>query len=104
MLTGRFISVSLSFTGPHTEPTASSPEFTLTCRSEGGPATTVSWQRNGTRIEEDSDHVATQIIVDKHKTTVYENRLWIRGRKGGNYQCTVSNTEYSMSTSFTVQG
>ena len=80
----------MSFT-LHTEPDVSPPEFTLTCRSEGGPATTVLWQRYGNTVGEDSDHETSQVIVDLSANTVYENRLRVRGREGGNYRCTVSN-------------
>ena len=80
----------MSFT-LHTEPDVSPPEFTLTCRSEGGPATTVSWQRNGGTVGEDSNHETSQVIVNLSANTVYENRLRVRGREGGNYMCTVSN-------------
>ena len=80
----------MSFT-LHTEPDVSPPEFTLTCRSEGGPATTVWWQIYGSTVGEDSDHETSQVIVDLSANTVYENRLRVRGREGGNYRCTVSN-------------
>ena len=70
----------------------SPPEFTIICRTEGGPATTVSWYRpNGDRVEqEDSDHETSQIIVDT-RNSVYENRLRVRGREGGTYFCIISN-------------
>ena len=80
----------MSFT-LNTEPDVSPPEFTLTCRSEGGPATTVLWLRYGGTVREDSDHETSQVIVDLSANTVYENRLRVRGREGGNYRCTVSN-------------
>ena len=111
--TGQLTSASVSFTALHTEPNVSPPEFTLTCRSEGGPATTVSWQRNGQPVEEDSEHEASQIVVDTAADTVYENRLRVTGREGGDYQCTVSSNRDDFfgatgstvtSTSFTVQG
>ena len=88
--TGRLRSSSMSFT-LHTEPRESPPEFSLTCRSEGGPATTVSWQRNGHSVQEDSDHQTSQVIVDTSHNSVYDNKLRVRGREGGNYSCTVSN-------------
>ena len=87
----------MSFT-LHTEPDVSPPEFTLTCRSEGGPATTVWWQRYVTIVGEDSDHESSQVIVDLYANTVYENRLRVRGREGGYYRCTVSN-DYSQADS-----
>ena len=64
----------------------SPPEFTIICRTEGGPATTVSWYRpNGDRVQEgDSDHETSQIIVDT-RNSVYENRLQVRGREAGTY-------------------
>ena len=80
----------MSFT-LHTEPDVSPPEFTLTCRSEGGPATTVLWQRYGTTVGEDIDLETSQVIVDPLRNTVYENRLRVRGREEGSYNCTVSN-------------
>ena len=103
-LSGGLTSAQISFTALHTEPNVSPPEFTLTCRSVGGPATTVSWQRNGATVEEDSDHETSQIIVDTTANTVYENRLRVRGREGGEYQCTVSGRNSITSLSFTVMG
>ena len=56
------------------------PEFTLTCQSKGGPATEVVWMRNGVRVEEDSNHTTSQIIVDTSGNTIYNNTLRVRGR------------------------
>ena len=80
----------MSFT-LHTEPDVSPPEFTLTCHSEGGPATTVLWLRYGGTVGEDSDHETSQVIADLSANTVYENRLRVRGGDGASYRCTVSN-------------
>ena len=88
--TGRLRSSSMSFT-LHTEPRESPPEFSLTCRSEGGPATTVSWQRNGHSVQEDSNHQTSKVIVDTSHNSVYDNKLRVRGREGGDYSCNVSN-------------
>ena len=58
-------------------------------------------------MEEDSDHETSQIIVDTTANTVYENRLRVRGREEGTYQCTVRNNRNSTSfrvTSFIVDG
>ena len=59
-------------------------------------------------MEEDSDHETSQIIVDTTANTVYENRLRVRGREGGTYQCTVGNNHRngvsSRVGSFTVDG
>ena len=67
------------------------PEFTLTCQSRGGPVTEVEWRRDGVRLEEDSNHMTSQIIVDTSNNTVYNNTLRVRGRDGGIYVCTVRN-------------
>ena len=70
------------------------PEFTLTCQSKGGPATEVVWMRNGVRVEEDSNHITSQIIVDTSGNTVYNNTLRVRGREEGIYDCRVENNRY----------
>lgn len=95
------------------------PQFTLTCRSEGGPVTTVEWKRKITRrkyviVEDDRDHETSQLILSTSRVTVYENRLRVRGREGGEYKCRISNnipdyfknrTYLSHKTSsFTVEG
>ena len=67
------------------------PEFTLTCQSRGGPVTEVEWMRNGVRVEEDSNHMTSQIIVDTSANTVYNNTLRVRGRERGEYECDVRN-------------
>ena len=67
------------------------PEFTLTCQSRGGPVTEVEWRRDGVRVEEDSKHMTSQIIVDTSRNTVYNNKLRVRGRESGTYVCTVRN-------------
>ena len=87
---GQLTLAPMSFT-LHTEPDVSPPEFTLTCRSEGGPVTTVLWERYVTIVGEDSDHETSQVIVYLSANTVYENRLRVRGREEGSYRCTVSN-------------
>lgn len=102
---GALTSASISNFTLHTDPIETPPEFSLTCRSEGGPATTVVWSRNGVPVEEDNDHNTTQIIVNTSNVTVYENRLRVRGREGGQYKCTVSNNLGSESSRiFLVKG
>ena len=51
----------------------------------------VVWTRNAVTVEEDSNHMTSQIIVDTSANTVYNNTLRVRGREPGNYQCTVTN-------------
>ena len=80
----------------HTEPNASVPEFTISCRTHGGPATTVLWVldeaiivKDGVPVQE--DYHSSQLILDTSLDSVYDNRLRVRGRKSGTYNCRVSN-------------
>ena len=59
----------------HTEPSVSPPEFSIICHSKGGPATYVFWWGPIGRVQENSDHETSQIIVDTSSNSVYENRL-----------------------------
>ena len=78
-----------------------SPQFTLTCTSTGGPATTVTWTRNSTAVSGGM----TQTVLDDPVTANYTHTLTVAGRLGGQYQCTVSNNKPSHdSENFTVQG
>ena len=55
-------------------------------------------------MEEDSDHESSQIIVDTSAIPVYENRLRVRGREGGDYCCIVTGRNSVTSAPFTVEG
>ena len=91
MITGQLSkSVFMNLT-LHTEPNASVPEFTISCCTHGGPATTVQWTVNGSRVQEDRYHETSQLILDTSLDSVYDNRLRVRGRRSGTYNCTVSN-------------
>ena len=59
--------------------------------------------RNGVRVEEDSNHMTSQIIVNTSNNTVYNNTLRVRGRENGTYVCALSNNrhEYFPSSSET---
>ena len=83
--------VSMFFTTLYAEPSVSPHEFILTCRSVGGPATSVIWTRNRSPVTEDSNHTISQIIVNTSATPVYHNRLQVKGREGGNYRCNVAS-------------
>ena len=76
-----------------------SPQFTFTCTSTGGPATTVTWTR-------DSEVVSGGVTVLENATTAqYTHTLTVTGRLGGEYQCIVSNNKPSQdSASFIVAG
>ena len=78
----------------HTEPSVSPPEFSIICRTEGGPAT--YWFSPKGEVQEDSDHETSQIIVDTSHNSVYENRLRVRGRESGTYRCTIIRNQYQL--------
>ena len=76
----------------HTEPRVSPPEFSITCQTQGGPATIVEWIVNSTIISKvNSDYEISQVIVDTSRNSVYKNRLRVRGRKNGSYYCAITN-------------
>ena len=77
-----------------------SPQFTLTCISTGGPATTVTWTRDSTTVTE-----GTETVLDDPVTAQYTHTLTVTGHLGGLYTCTVSNNKpSSASASITVTG
>ena len=65
-----------------------SPQFTLTCISTGGPATTVTWTR-------DSEIVVGSTVLDNATTATYTHTLTVTGRTEGLYKCSVSNSKPS---------
>ena len=76
------------------------PQFTLTCISTGGPATTVTWTRDSDTITKGTD-----TILDNQMTAQYTHTLTVTGRLGGLYTCTVVNDKLSEdSANFTVEG
>ena len=77
-----------------------SPQFTLTCISTGGPATTVTWTRDSDTITE-----GTETVLDDPVTAQYNHTLTVTGRLGGLYTCTVANEKPSQDLAqLTVQG
>ena len=77
-----------------------SPQFTLTCISTGGPATTVTWTRDSVTVTE-----GTETVLDDPVTAQYTHTVTVTGRLGGLYTCTVANNKPSNdSADFTVQG
>ena len=86
--------------------TADPSVFTLTCVSTGGPATTVTWTRDGAAVSYDATHVLTQIVTDQFNL-VYSNVLTVTGREPGSYTCSVTNartTSPIVSAPLTVVG
>ena len=77
-----------------------SPQFTLTCISTGGPATTVTW----TRDSETAMGIQRSVVVNG-VTAQYTHTLTVTGRLPGLYTCTVDNEVSPQdSESFTVEG
>ena len=75
-----------------------SPQFTLTCISTGGPATTVTWTRESVTITE-----GTETVLNDPVTAQYTHTLTITS--GGEYICTVANDKPSTaSATITVPG
>ena len=78
------------------------PEFTITCVSKGGPTTRVVWRRDGKEITENSTYSTSQIIVNTSSIPVYKNTLRVRGREGGVYRCSVSNSRSDITAQLQV--
>ena len=70
------------------------PQFTLTCISTGGPATTVSWTRDSTTVITEG----TETVLNDAETARYTHTLTVTGRLGGVYTCTVNNNKPSSSS------
>ena len=76
-----------------------SPQFTLTCISTDGPATTVTWTRGSEEV------TGGMTVLNNTETVQYIHTLTVAGRQPGQYQCNVSNNKPSTATkSFTMQG
>ena len=91
------ISGDLTFTDPN----GASPQFTLTCISTGGPATTVSWTRDSTTVITEG----TETVLNDAVAARYTHTLNVTGRLGGEYTCTVVNNKPSTaSATLTVRG
>ena len=77
-----------------------SPQFTLTCISTGGPATTITWTRDSATVT-----AGTVTVLDDAENATYTHTLTVTGRQEGVYMCTVENGKPSNdSASLTVQG
>ncbi|CAI8036047.1 hypothetical protein GBAR_LOCUS20225 [Geodia barretti] len=75
------------------------PQFTLTCISTGGPATTVTWTRDTTTVTQGY----MTVLVDT-RTAQYIHTLTVTGRMPGLYNCIVKNNKPSTtSRTFTVK-
>ena len=78
--------------------TGSDNEFTLTCISTGGPATTVTWTRDSVTVTE-----GTETVLDDPVTAQYTHTL--TESTAGVYTCTVANDKPSSdAATITVEG
>ena len=81
---------------------------TLTCISTGGPATTVTWSRDGVEITPNATYQQTKSLVYPEKGT-YQTVLTIDpsvGQQGivGTYNCMVENVRGKSSKTLIVTG
>ena len=81
---------------------------TLICNSTGGPATTVTWRRDGVVLTLSATHHQTKNIVD-NATSTYHIVLTINSSVGwsdivGTYNCTVENDRGKSSKTVIVLG
>ena len=78
-------------------------EFTLTCISTGGPATTVTWTRDSETAE--GERMTVFDTTTAATTAQYTHTLTVTGSTTGVYTCTVANDKPSTaSASITVGG
>ena len=80
----------------------------LNCISVDGPASNVSWMRNGKKLTLDEDtYSQTQQIVNTSES-MYINILFIRNndlaKVAGNYSCTVSNLQGNSMEELNIEG
>ena len=75
-------------------------QFTLTCISTGGPATTVTWTKDSVTVTE-----GTQTVLNDPETAQYTHTLTDTWSLGVNYTCTVANNKPSTaSATYILQG
>ena len=100
-----FISLSINFSGeiaistldPTSDFNGDNPQFTLTCISTGGPATTVTWTRDSTTVTE-----GTETVLDDPETAQYTHTLTVT--TAGEYTCSVANSAFSVTADITLEG
>ena len=85
--------------------TYNSSKNTLTCTSTGGPATNVTWKRDGVVITLNATYQQTKTIVDS-KASTYQAVLTIDPSVslGGTYNCTVENIRGESSGTVDIPG
>ena len=90
----------------------SPPEFSIICRTHGGPTTTVLWHLPNNHlvgvgpdsIEEYTNYEASTVVIDTSHNCVYETRLRVRGNYSGIYTYTLGIHHYPLLTTDFVIG
>ena len=79
---------------------------TLICTSTGGPATIVTWRKNGAVVDVDGATYHQSQRVLNTRTATYENTLTSSADANfvGNFICTVSNSRESSARNVTLNG
>ena len=90
--------ITISTRDPSSDLNGNSPQFTLTCISTGGPATTVTWTRDSTTTVTEG----TETVLDDPETAQYTHTLNVTA--AGEYTCTVANSVSSDSADITLEG
>ena len=90
--------ITISTPDPTSDLNGDSPQFTLTCISTGGPATTVTWTRDSTTTVTEG----TETVLDNPVMARYTHTLNVTA--GGEYTCTVANSVSSDSADITLEG
>ena len=74
------------------EPITDPPTFTLNCVTTGGPPTNVTWRRDNTEIDYQSNSNFTfSRTVTNFTNSTYNNTLTVTGRYPGRYNMTAWN-------------
>ena len=95
--TGNINNLELTVDSDLSEVSVTTSQFTFTCISTGGPATTVTWTRDSVTVLEDGDTYSLTTKLTDTETAQYIHTLTVTRRLGGLYTCTVSNDKPSES-------
>ena len=75
--------------------------YSLTCTSNGGPISTMQWEKDGVSVPDSSMYPD----LTDWETATYSNTLQVIGRQPGVYTCTATDGDtLSLSQSLTVEG
>ena len=81
---------------------------TLTCTSTGGPATIVTWKKNGQDLDMDGAVYTQNKVITDTQTAEYKSTLTLPERSitdfNSQYECVVENSRGYSSTSLMLQG